>query len=983
MSGRQGVEGSVGEHRARRRVPAIWGRRQRVLGLVAILGAVAAIGFAGVGAKGAEYAATASVSPHLTYLNDAAGSLFTFTVTNTGTVASIGAVEIRRPDGYWTVVGCEGQPASWSSQRADPMCRFRSGNGAGDDIAPGDSRTFGVRIATAPGAMDRPGTFAVSVSKSDQFDNPSQVVAALAAPGDLLITAHTFQILDAVIAAAPSTPGGACPAANKVGNVDAIVTVVICGKNRSTGAQTPSAALSSLGGTLLSSTGTFASGSIAASSASSVVLGNWSGAQVRTLGGTNLTIVAVIASDATHTSPSTSLDGYTAFNADPVANDDEYQVAEDGHLAVPAPGVLGNDTDADGHTLVAALGTDVSNGDLAFAADGGLTYDPDDDFEGPDTFTYSVDDGHGGSDTATVTITVVGVNDLPTSIDQDYGTAVANTTFAVSRPATAAPVVHATGNLLDGATDIDSPALTVVPGTVATSGGGSATLFADGTFTYMSEAGEAATSDAFTYVVDDGDGGQSAPSTVTIGLSGDIVWYVDNSGGAGDGRSTSPLTSLTSLQGGGDPDAANQTIFVFQGSGSYPAGLVLESGQRLLGQPAGLVVGSQTLFPAGTGSRPVITNALGHGITLSSGNLVRSVAVNTADGNGIQGTGSASPTLDDLTLSGNGTDAGVPGSGINLVDPSGVVTISDSTIAGSRLDNIAISTSSGSVAVNISGTTASDTNATTGAHGLRLLASGTAAVTASVDETTFEGNRIDGLLAVTTGTATLDLDVTGGTFDTNFVGVDLVHAGAGTLTALVDDNTFSSSATSGGAPINLFLSGAAGSGVGSFLAATVSNNVISNNNSGAAPAIWYHTGASPGHARLALTDNTITGVTFRGIALETGPGANTLDANVTGNDVTVGTDGLEAIYVQSGVVSTDTVAVCANISGNTAASPSSDIRVRQRFVGTTLRLPGYGGSGTDDAAVVAFLLGQNTAADGLATHQSAGGFGGGAACVAP
>ena len=422
---------------------------------------------------------------------------------------------------------------------------------------------------------------------------------------------------------------------------------------------------------------------------------------------------------------------------------------------------------------------------------------------------------------------------------------------------------------------------------------------------------------------------------------------------------------------------------MFQGAGSYGGGLVLESGQRLLGQPAGLVVGSQTLFPAGTGTRPVITNAVGHGVTLSNGNLVQSVAINNADGNGIQGTGSTSPTLDDLSLSGNGTDATTPGSGINLVDPSGVVTISDSTVSGSKLDNVAISASSGSVTIDVGGSTLSDSDATTGAHGLRLLASGTASVTATVDGTTFEGNRVDGLQALTSGSATIDLEVTGGTFDSNFVGVDLVHAGAGTLTALVDDNDFSSTLTAGGAPINLFLSGAAGSGAGSFLAATVSNNVISNNDSGSAPGIWYHTGASAGHARLALTGNTITGVTLRGIALETGPGANTLDASLTGNTVTVSAGGLEAIFVQSGVVSTDTVAVCASISGNTAASPSSDIRVRQRFLNTTLRLPGYAGSGTDDAAVVAFLLGQNTAADGLATHQSVAGFGGGASCTAP
>ena len=958
-------------------------RHRRVLGLLAVLGAVAAISLYAVGAKGAEYAATAIVSPHATYLNDPAGTTFTFTVTNTGAVANIGAVEIRRPDGTWAVTACQGAPAGWTAQRSDPMCRFRSASGAADDIAPGASRTFQVAVATAPGAADRPGTFAVTVSKSNQFDNPSQLTAALAAPGDLVITAHTFQILDAVIAAASATPGTACPAANKTGSVDALVTVVICGRNRSTGAQTPSAAFSSLSGTLLSSSGTFSSGSIPANSASSVVLGSWSGAQIRTLGGTGLTIVALIAADATHTSPSTTLGGYIAFNTQPDAVDDAYTTGEEVPLAVPAPGVLDNDSDADGHALTATLETDVANGDLTFAANGSFSYDPADQFEGDDSFTYSVDDGHGGTDTATVTITVEGVNDPPTSIDQSYGTAVGNTLFAVSRPLTSGPVAHAAGNLLDGSADIDSATLTVVPGTVATSGGGSATLFADGTFTYISEVGETATSDTFTYVVDDGEGGQAAPATVTITLSGDLVWYVDNSGGAGDGRSTSPFASFGLLQGGVDVDGPNQTIFVFEGSGSYGGGIVLESGQRLLGQPAGLVMGAQTLLVAGTGSRPTITNAVGHGITLANGNTISSVAVNGADLNGVWGTSITGSTITDIRLTGNGTDPTTPGSGIQLDDPHGMVSIADSVVSGSKVDNVRITTSTGSVTIDIADTELSDTDAISGAHGLRLLAGGSSAVTATVDGVTFDGNRIYGLQALTSGTATVDLDVTGSTFTSNFVGIDLVHAGTGSLTATVNDNDFSSTLAAPGTPINVFLSASAGSGAGSILGATISNNTISNNGSGNAPGIWYHTGTSAGHARLALSGNIISGVTFRGIALEAGPGSSTLDASVSGNAVTVGAGGLEGIYVAAGTISADTVAICAHVSGNTVASPGSDIRVRQRFLGTTLRLPGYAGAGTDDGAVAAFLLAQNTATDALATHQSVAGFSGGAACVAP
>ena len=958
-------------------------RRRRLLGLVGLLAAVGAVSIFAVGASGAAYAATASVSPQTTYLNDA-GAVFTFTVTNVGTTTSIGAVEIRRPDGNWTVNACNGMPAGWTAQRSDPMCRFRSGAAAADDILPGESRTFQVTVATAPGAADRVGVFAVTVSKSNQFDNPSQLLAAIAAPGGLAITAHSFQVLDAVLATSAAAPGSACPAASKTANVDAIVTVVICGKNRSTGAQTPAAPPSSLGGTLLSSTGTFSSGSIAGNSASSVVLGSWTGAQIRTLGGTGLTIVAVIASDATHTSPSTTLGGYTAFNTDPVATDDEYDTNEDQDLVVlAADGVLANDTDADGHSLTAALGTDVSNGVLALAADGSFTYDPNDNFDGDDTFTYTVSDGHGGSDTGSVTIHVNGVNDPPVAADGSFGNAVGNTLFAVSRPATPGPVAHATGNLLTGSSDLDGDTLSVVAGTVASTGGGSATLFADGTFTYISAPGETGTADTFDFTVSDGNGGTDT-ATASITLTGQRIWYVDSSAGAGDGRSTTPFNTLAPLRGAGDVDDPNETIFVFSGGASLAGGITLEGGQQLLGQPAGLTAGSLTLLASGTGTRPVITNALGNGVTISSGSVVRSIAVNNASGNGIWGTGTTSPTLDDLTLSGNGASALSPASGIALENPAGVVTITDTTVTGSRLDNLAISSTSGSVTVQVSDSTFSDNASTTGNHGARVAAGGTSAVTATFDTVTFDGNRIDGLQGATTGTATLDLDVTGSTFDSNFVGVELIHGGSGSLTGLVDGNDFDTTLASGGAAVNVFLASSAGSGAGSILAATVTNNTIDNNGSAVAPAVWYHTGFTSGHARLALAGNTVSGVGHRGIALEAGTGGSTLDASLTGNAVSVGAGGLEAIYVSAGTVTADTVSICANISGNTAGSvDTSDIRVRQRFAGTTFRLPGYAGSGTDDAAVAAFLLAQNTATDAVAAHASVTGFTGGGACAAP
>lgn len=95
---------------------------------------------------------------------------------------------------------------------------------------------------------------------------------------------------------------------------------------------------------------------------------------------------------------------------DPVAWDDpDLSVQQDRTLKVRAPGVLKNDHDTgDGVTLITAeLGTDVSNGQLTLNSDGSLTYTPNSNYLGEDTFTYRAKDEDGNySNEAKVIISV-------------------------------------------------------------------------------------------------------------------------------------------------------------------------------------------------------------------------------------------------------------------------------------------------------------------------------------------------------------------------------------------------------------------------------------------------------------------------------------------------------------------------------------------------------------------------------------------------
>ncbi|MES0328086.1 MAG: Ig-like domain-containing protein, partial [Gammaproteobacteria bacterium] len=98
-------------------------------------------------------------------------------------------------------------------------------------------------------------------------------------------------------------------------------------------------------------------------------------------------------------------------NTPPVANDDNYDVTINITRSVTAPGVLANDTDADGDLLTVVLDADVSNGSLTLNADGSFDYTPNINFTGNDSFSYFADDGTALS--ATAAIVAIKVADTP------------------------------------------------------------------------------------------------------------------------------------------------------------------------------------------------------------------------------------------------------------------------------------------------------------------------------------------------------------------------------------------------------------------------------------------------------------------------------------------------------------------------------------------------------------------------------------------
>jgi VCBS repeat-containing protein len=158
------------------------------------------------------------------------------------------------------------------------------------------------------------------------------------------------------------------------------------------------------------------------------------------------------------------------LNTAPVVVNDAYSTSEDLTLNVVAPGVLGNDTDAQNDALAAILVSGPLHGLLTLNSNGSFSYSPVADYDGADSFTYKASDGSLDSNTATVTLTITAVNDAPVASDDGYGTT-EDTPLTISGP-----------GVLANDTDVDSSTLEAIKVTDPLHGGLS--LSTDGGFIY-------------------------------------------------------------------------------------------------------------------------------------------------------------------------------------------------------------------------------------------------------------------------------------------------------------------------------------------------------------------------------------------------------------------------------------------------------------------------------------------------------------------
>jgi hypothetical protein len=379
--------------------------------------------------------------------------------------------------------------------------------------------------------------------------------------------------------------------------------------------------------------------------------------------------------------------------------------------------------------------------------------------------------------------------------------------------------------------------------------------------------------------------------------------------------------------------------------------------------------------------------------------------INDHQNYGIFGNNVTNLTMNNVVVNSvNGTNAGGNGEGsVAFTGLQGSVAVSNCNISGALTDNFRVLNNGGQSLnrITFTSTTFGPNSTANGNDGLILQGTnGTLNVT--VHSCTFTSARGDLFQLDLHGTVSSDLVFTANTLSNNHPnivsgggGITIGGGGAGdnpTLTYLIDTNTMRDA--SGSALVI-----GKGTGTGNFTG-TISNNVIgvigvtdSGSSQGSGIAVLHSGG---GIDTVHITGNQVRQYNNSGILLQIGAaslgGSGSLNATVTGNTVTQpGTFASNGVFLNVGTASGDAHQACFTFGGagalansitGSGANGATDFRLRERFA-TTVRLPGYAGANNDNAAVTAFIQGNNGGTPtGLVANNvpTGAGYIGGAPC---
>ncbi|HIB17790.1 MAG TPA: tandem-95 repeat protein, partial [Alphaproteobacteria bacterium] len=187
------------------------------------------------------------------------------------------------------------------------------------------------------------------------------------------------------------------------------------------------------------------------------------------------------------------------------AIDDTHSMEQDSLASVID--LKGNDTDSDGDTLevISVDTTNTANGTVTIDL-GVVSYKPDADFYGTDSFDYTVTDGNGSTDTATAIITVTALNSAPVTVN-DTGSLDEDTSIQI--------------DVLANDSDVDAGDSLIVA-SVSDAANGSVKLMMG--YVFYTPDTDFYGADTFTYVAQDNQGAISTGTvTLTVNATNDAA----------------------------------------------------------------------------------------------------------------------------------------------------------------------------------------------------------------------------------------------------------------------------------------------------------------------------------------------------------------------------------------------------------------------------------------------------------------------------
>jgi hypothetical protein len=425
-----------------------------------------------------------------------------------------------------------------------------------------------------------------------------------------------------------------------------------------------------------------------------------------------------------------------------------------------------------------------------------------------------------------------------------------------------------------------------------------------------------------------------------------------------------------------------------------------------------------------TGSDDSSTTPVGTAVVLKSTKGVSLTRMHLANNSnyGIRGDsvtggfGLANSVIDGTSGNENSSSAGSPfnEAAVRFTELTGASNaITSSGISGGAGDNLAVTNSSGTLnRLTLDSNTFGNNSNTQGNHSVGVEGTGSSTVNFTATNNTFTASRSTTMDFIGGGTGGGDVVYQSNHLSnsrpltppngiaTAAVGLRVVSVGSGTTTANVESNDVKDSL---GHAILLADDTGGGNLTGTVNLNTIGVAATTDSGSHEGDGIQVnHTGGT-GTTTVQITNNLVRQYNNMGIQVTMGSsgiasGGN-INANITGN--TVSNPGTnvniasiwQGIHLNAGTTPSDSYAVCMNVKGNSiigsGRNGGTDFRLRQRQ-NTTVRLPGYGGSATDNAAVESFVANQNDAnpnsagadppipSGGIVIDSS--GFTGGAAC---